>query len=415
VGSTAFPRLVPTDASVRFAAVTAASPEPRGHVVSVARTVDEVEALRPVWSTLRSSSLQGDIDYFLTIERHHPRSVRPHVVELRSPTGEPSLLATHVFHRPLNHRLGPWAPYRPRLRSLTYFRGLVGEPTESELVPALESLRGELSRGVDAILLNNLGRSSPLYAAAVEVFPLWTRQRWAPERLRWDTRVGSAAEDVHAVRSRSTRDNIRRTQRRIEREFGERATMRVLSKPEDAARVFDDIDAVAVKTYQTGSLPIFALSELDRSLATLGLEKGWFRAYMLYIEDEPVAFWTGFSYGGVFGWRGVTGYDPAYRRYGVGRFLLVSLLEDLARDPDVEWFSLGPGTLPYKRSFADEQTDELDVRIFSKRPRGLVVNGVGSAVHGAHAFLRATRDIRYIGRHAHEFNERRKRKERLGQ
>jgi CelD/BcsL family acetyltransferase involved in cellulose biosynthesis len=395
--------------------VPSARPEPRGEVVSIARTTEEVEALRPLWSSLRGSTLQSDIDYFLTIERDHPRSVRPHVLELRSPSGEPSLLAAHVFDRRLNHRLGPWAPYQPLLRSLTYFRGLVGDPTESELVPALESLRGELSGNVDAILLNNLDRSSPLYAAAVSVFPLWTRQRWSPERVRWDSRVGSVADEVHAVRSRSTRENIRRTQRRIERDFGDRAEMRILRRPEDAQKVFDDIDAVAVKTYQTGSQPIFALSDLDRSLAVLGLERGWFRAYMLYIEDAPVAFWTGFAYGGVFGWRGVTGYDPTYSRYAVGRYLLVQLLEDLARDPEVEWFSLGPGTLPYKRSFADEQTGEVDVRIFSKRPRGLMVNGVGSAVHGAHALLRATRDVRHIGRHAHEFNERRKRRERRGQ
>ena len=111
----------------------------------------------------------------------------------------------------------------------------------------------------------------------------------------------------------------------------------------------------------------------------------------------------------------MTGYDPTYRRYGVGRFLLVAMLEDLARDPEVTWFSLGPGTLPYKRSFADEQTGEVDVRVFSKRPRGLMVNGVGSAVHGVHALLRATRDIRHIGRHADAFNERKKRQERLGQ
>jgi len=117
----------------------------------------------------------------------------------------------------------------------------------------------------------------------------------------------------------------------------------------------------------------------------------------------------------VFGWRGDTGYDPAYRSYGVGRFLMVLLLEDLARHPEVTRFSLGPGTLPYKRSFADEQHGEVDVRIFSRRPRGVFVNGVGSAIHGAHALLRATRDVRHIGRHAEAFNERKKRQERKAQ
>jgi CelD/BcsL family acetyltransferase involved in cellulose biosynthesis len=404
-----------TGAFVRFAAVSTARPEPRGNVISVARTIEEVEALRPVWTSLASTSLQTDIDYFLTIEGHHPWSVRPHVLELRSQNGEPSLLAGHVFERPLNHRLGPWTPYRPQIRSLNVFRGVVGTPTQAELVPALESLRAELSKNVDAVLLSNLDRASALYDAALSVFPVWMRQRWSPERIRWDSVVGSVADEVHAVRSRSTRENIRRTQRRIERDFGDRAEMRVYTEPADAQRVFDDIDAVAVKTYQTGSKPIFAPSDLDRSLATLGLEKGWFRAYLLYIEDQPVAFWTGFAYAGVFGWRGDTGYDPAYRSYGVGRFLMVLLLEDLARHPEVTRFSLGPGTLPYKRSFADEQHGEVDVRIFSRRPRGVFVNGVGSAIHGAHALLRATRDVRHIGRHAEAFNERKKRQERKAQ
>jgi len=285
-----FRRLGTTDAFVRFAAVSTARPEPRGHVISVARTIEEVEALRPVWSSLATSSLQTDIDYFLTIEGHHPQSVRPHVLELRSPDGVPSLLAAHVFERPLNHRLGPWTPYRPQIRSLNVFRGVVGAPTQAELVPALESLRAELSKNVDAVLLSNLDRTSALYDAALSVFPVWTRQRWSPERIRWDSVVGSLADEVHAVRSRSTRENIRRTQRRIERDFGDRAEMRVYTEPADAQRVFDDIDAVAVKTYQTGSKPIFAPSDLDRSLAALGLEKGWFRAYVLYIEDQPVAF-----------------------------------------------------------------------------------------------------------------------------
>ena len=155
-------------------------------------------------------------------------------------------------------------PYRPALRSLTFFRGLVGEPTASELVPALESYRGELSQNVDVILLNNLDLVLPALHGGSGRFPgPGTRQRWSPERVRWDTMVGSVADEVHAVRSRSTRENIRRTQRRIERDFGDRAEMRILTRPEDAERVFQDIDAVAVKTYQTASQPIFAPSDLD--------------------------------------------------------------------------------------------------------------------------------------------------------
>jgi CelD/BcsL family acetyltransferase involved in cellulose biosynthesis len=398
--------------SSRFAGVAARDQRTSGYTTSIARSVEEVEALRPLWTRMHRASLQSDIDYFLTVERHHPEAVRPHVIAVHSSAGESSLLAGHLMRRRLDHRLGPWASYRPWVRAISISRGVVGKPTVNELCVALEAIRGELGAGVDVVLLHNLDPGSTLHEAAVTVFPAWSRQRWSPHKVRWDRAVGPVADEVLALRSRSTRQNVRRTQRRIARDFGHRAEMRIYSQPADAETLFRDIDTVAAKTYQTKSRPIFRDNDLERSLVALGLEKGWFRAYLLYLEDLPVAFWTGYSYAGVFGWRGVTGYDPAYRGYGVGKYLLAALLEDLARDPEVTHFSLGPGDIPYKRRFADERRGEVDVRVFSSTQRGIRVNAVGSAINGLNALVRGTRKIRHLGTHVDALNERRKQRER---
>lgn len=395
----------------RRAAVAVGDYRSGGYETSIARSIEAVEALRPVWIGLQGASLQSDIDYFLTVERHHPEAIRPHVVAVRSPTGESSLLVGHVLRRQLDHRFGAWMPYRPWMRAINVYRGVVGNPTTNELSVALQALRDELAHDVDAIVLHNLDRSSPLYETAVTVFPMWARQGWSPQKVRWDSAVGSVADEALALRSPSTRQNIRRTRRRIVRDFGQ-AEMRIYTQPTDAEKLFRDIDTVAAKTYQTKSRPIFRDSVLERSLVELGLEKGWFRAYLLYLEELPVAFWTGFAYSGVFGWRGVTGYDPAYRAYGVGKYLLAAMLEDLAQDPHVSKFSLGSGDIRYKRSFADERRGEVDVRIFSTKARGLWVNGVGSAIHGLHALLSGTRNLRHLGTHVDAVNERKKRRER---
>jgi CelD/BcsL family acetyltransferase involved in cellulose biosynthesis len=396
----------------RFAVVAADERRASGYSTTIARTVEEVEALRPLWTSLQRASLQSDLDYFLTVEHHHPEAIRPHVIAVHSPTGESSLLVGHLLRRQLDHRLGPWVSYQPWVRAINIYRGVVGNPTVKELSVGLEAIRSELGGGVDAILLHNLDPASPLHAAAVTVFPMWSRQRWSPHKVRWDSAVGPIADEVLARRSRSTRQNVKRTQRRITRDFGHRVEMRIYSQPTDAQTVFRDIDTVAAKTYQTKSRPIFRDNDLERSLVGLGLEKGWFRAYLLYLEELPVAFWTGYSYAGVFGWRGITGYDPAYRGYGVGKYLLASMLEDLAQDPEVSHFSLGPGDIPYKRRFADERRHEVDVRVFASTPRGIWVNALGSAIHGLNVVVRGTRNIRHLGTHVEALNERRKQKER---
>ena len=51
------------------------------------------------------------------------------------------------------------------------------------------------------------------------------------------------------------------------------------------------------------------------------MERGWFRAYVLYLDGEPIAFWQGQAYNGVFS-TGVPGFDPAYADLRVGNYVL---------------------------------------------------------------------------------------------
>jgi CelD/BcsL family acetyltransferase involved in cellulose biosynthesis len=368
-------------------AAAPAAPGTQSIPVTVLRSVDEVEALRPVWQRLHERDLPSDLDYFLTVARHHPDVVRPHVAVVAPRGGEPMLLAAHLARLSVGHKLGGRVPFNPRLRALNVHHGVVGR-AEPELVEAgLRAFLGELGGAYDAILLRNLEPGSTLHRVALSVAPRWSIQRWYPVRPRWSTEIGSTPEETFKARSGSTREGTRRIVRRIDGEFGERAVLRRFDKPEDAETLFRDLDAVAVTTKHQRSQPVFRDSELERSLARVGLEKGWYRAYLLYLEDRPVAYWTGFAYGGLFGWRGVTGYDPELRRYGLGRYVLAHLLEDLSRDPDIHRFGLGTGDFPYKRSFGDRRWEVVDVRIFAPTARGRWVNGAGAAVHGVNAVL----------------------------
>jgi len=386
-------------------------PTPSDADATVVRSIDEVESLRPLWERLQGSDLPSDIDYFLTVARYHPAVVRPHVVVVRPPDAEPTLLVGHLSRLELGHRLGLWLPFRPTVRAINVYRGIVGEPAPRALAAALRSLAGELGGAADAILLRNLERESPLFEAAMRVFPARARQRWMPPKVRWASDIGSTLADTLAPRSPKTRENIRRIQRRIAVDFGAAAEVRIFCEPSEAETLFRDLDAVAVKTYQTRFSTVFRHSEFERRLTEVGLRKGWYRAYLLYVHGRPIAFWTGYSYGGAFGWRGVTGYDPDYRSYSVGTYLLTHVLDDLSRDPDVRLFSLGPGDFPYKRFFGDRRWEEVDVRILASTPRGLWVNAVGSTVQGLQSGLARAQAIRRVGERADALRARRRRKE----
>lgn len=358
--------------------------------VAVARSLDEVESLRPSWLALQAGDLTTDIDYFLALSRFHPIVARPHVL-LVERDGEPvTLLAAHLHDGWLVHRIGPWAAFKPTLRTLNVvYRGILGERSPETIATLLLELRRTLEdREADAVLLRYLDPECDVYRAAVSSEPARRREHFLPRRPHWSITIGDSLEETLAPRSAKTRENARRISRRIEREFGDRLRLDVLRDAVDAPRIFAEVDAVSERAYQHESDTYFRNSELERQLVLLGLSRGWYRAHILSVDEKPIAFWTGFSYGGTFGWRGATGYDPAFGRFSPGTYVLVRLLEDLSCDPGVRLFDIGGGDVDYKRYFGDNRWEEVDVRLLGPGLRNLAINTVGSSVQAAHECLR---------------------------
>jgi CelD/BcsL family acetyltransferase involved in cellulose biosynthesis len=358
--------------------------------VTIARSIEDVEALRPTWLALQEGELTSDIDYFLTLARFHPEIRRPHVLVLER-DGEPvTLLAAHLHEGWLVHRIGPWAAYKPTLRSVNVvYRGILGERSPETIASLLRSLQGTLDdREADTVLLRYLEPGCDVHLAAVSSEHFRRREHFLPRRPHWSMTIDGSLEETLSRRSAKTRENVRRVCRRIEREFGDRLRLDVLRDATDAPRIFADVDRVAATAYQHESGTFFQHSELERQLVLLGLGRGWYRAHVLSVDERPIAFWTGFSYGGTFGWRGATGYDPAFGRFSPGTYVLVQLLDDLSRDPGVRLFDIGGGDVEYKRYFGDRRWEEIDVRVLGPGARNLAVSAIGSSVQALHQGLR---------------------------
>ena len=90
------------------------------------------------------------------------------------------------------------------------------------------------------------------------------------------------------------------------------------------------------------------LSGLLRAAA----ERNWFRGYLLYVQNRPVAFAIGYIYRGYYLFES-TGYDANWEKWSVGNILYLNIIRDLiSLGGDVEWFDFMYGDTQYKERFS---------------------------------------------------------------
>jgi CelD/BcsL family acetyltransferase involved in cellulose biosynthesis len=350
---------------------------------AVARTVDEVEALRPVWERMPVDNIDADIDHFLTLLRHRPEVVRPHVVYIEGNGAPPIMVVARLEDAPLETRIGYRVLSRPRLRTIRVaFGGVIGAETEDDRRRALLELQRPLrQREADAVVLPKLSAESPLCSLAREAAPRPCRDRAQSPTAHWTVAIPDSMEEFLAARSSRTRKNLRYYDKRMKRDHPD-VTVRAFRDEGDLEELCADMERVAATTYQRGLGAGFTGDEHERSLMALGMRRGWFRAWVLYFGDRPVAFWHGYAYQGIFT-TGCPGFDPEFAKDRVGAYLAVRMIEALCADDSVHTLDWGHGEADYKRTLGEHQRQEVDVLLFAPTFKGVRVSLVRAGAAGA--------------------------------
>jgi Acetyltransferase (GNAT) domain len=358
-----------------------------GTRITVARTIEAVEELRETWEALRPERLTADFDYHLTVLRHAPGVIRPHVAVLER-DGTPTALAIgRVEEVDLAARIGYKTVLSPRVRALTIAQGGLLRVDGDSAEPLFTALSGALSEDrLHVLRLRLLKVGGPVHELARTRPGLLVRQHFGAQVERWRARIPRTFDDYLAVRSSKTRSNVKRYGRRLEERYGEGVAFRVFRSPDELDELMRDTEAVHVKTYQHGMGAGLKDTELERLLRELAAERGWFRGFVLYLDGVPAAFWHGTAYRGVF-YTGPTGYDPAHRDLRLGTYVLARMVQELCGE--VEWMDFGSGDAEYKRHFSDEHRLEEDMLVFAARPHPIAVNLAQTAVKGASRIAKA--------------------------
>ena len=317
----------------------------------VARSVEEVLALRPVWDVLQSPFVTSDLDFMLAYMSNTAGSIRPHAVVIRDENGPVALASGRVEDVRLPARLGPKTVLNPEVRALTItYGGLMGRLDDESVPRLLAAVKESVEPGeVDVIRLRMLTVGSPAHTVARAGSPFLRREHFSTQMPHWQAEIPGSLDEFLARRSRRRRETVRRYSKRLEKTYGERGAGRDLQEPRPdrppLRRLGARFTARPTSTCSASASPTSASSACSPELA---MDRGWFRGYVLYLNDAPAAFWHGNAYHGVFG-IGATGFDPAFADARPGTYLLMRVVEDLAADDSVHTLDFGFGDADYKR------------------------------------------------------------------
>jgi len=341
-------------------------------VVTVARTVAEVEALRSTWTSAGPRNLDADPDNLLAEVAATP-GARPHVVCLEAAGRPPVLIVAR--RAPASYRWKAGYSTLAHLSAPTIvvsFDGLVGDPDQADCARLVQVLGQHVRAGeAAAVLFQKVAVDSPL-RRALDGWGSRTLRAVGTDTRRLSLELPESWEAWLALRSRKSRHKLRYDDNLIHRTFGDRMALRRYHPGNPDEQILRDMRVVAARAYQRG----LGVNDLDgptsSALLALAREHDWLRAWVLYVDDEPVAFWWGTLYAGMLS-TGSPGYLPQYAEDRVGHYTLLRMIEDACADPDIRLINFGHGDAGYKERFSNASLTTADVTLFAPRPASVAL------------------------------------------
>ena len=344
--------------------------------IKIATTVEGIETLRPYWEKMNFHPL-SDIDYYLHVLNSSDMTMRPYVMLLSDMDRHQAMVVGHVTYKRLKFKLGYKNLFSLKARCLTIVPGGYMGNMSKEILHAvirnlLEQLRFEK---IDLVFFYGLPADSEICALLKTERPFFVRDNFPWIYMHRRISLPNSFSEYYSSLSKNTRSNIRKYGNRISKKYGNQLSIICLRRPDDIDKITKDTELIAAKTYQRG-LGVGFSGHKDRERLLFMLNKGWFRAYILYINRMPVAFWHGLYYKNIFLTQS-TGYDPAYKYYHPGNYLLMKIVEQSCTN-NTKYIDFARGDAEYKRRYGNQAWKECSFYIFAPTLKGLKISIIRS-------------------------------------
>lgn len=248
--------------------------------------------------------------------------------------------------------------------------GALAEASPDVLVDLFRTLRPQLASN-HVVFLAGVHADSALYRLITRRSPVHEDYHVVPHGPVYQRRrivMGSSYEDYLKSLRGTTRRGLKRSRKKFLERAGEGYSLRRFESRDDVAPFLRQATEISRKTYQWHLLGLGMRDTAGRAVKyTCAAENGWFRSYILYVGDKPIAFASGFLHDKTYYGHEI-GCEPEWRPNYPGVFLLTEILQDLFADTaSIEIYDFLYGDDLLKSRLANTERTE---RHFYLVPRG---------------------------------------------
>jgi hypothetical protein len=341
--------------------------------VETITNIEQLESLRSIWN-LFSIHPSTDLDYFLRVTAFKKNFLSPYIFVAKYNDKPVELLVGHLEKTILHLRLGYTKLLGIPIKQITVLchgsENLYSSEIATALVDAI--IRRLKSHHADMAILWGLLQDSALYVSARRLPNILMRDHVPEIYPRWRLILPESFESFIARHRHSRRVMIKQLEK-----VGTDIEYKFFSRADETSQFFAIAEKIASRSYQRRLGGGFLNNEHDHRQIRNAADKGWWRAWVLFVKDQPVAFWSGELYVNVF--YGVwTAYDPLFRDYAVGNNLLFKLISDMC-EQKVYAIDFDCGTAQYKERYCNEYLQGAAVRLYAPTFRGLCANLLNSS------------------------------------
>ena len=181
----------------------------------------------------------------------------------------------------------------------------------------------------------------------------------------------------------STRYEMRRAQRLLEKNTDAAVSFRIFSRSDEVSELLSLLEQVSVKTYQHNLLNLGINDNEDtRYILEFAARKGWLKSLILFCQGSPVAFQHGFLYNDSF-YLTHMGYDPAWAKWSVGTVAHAYFIRDLI-ESGVKTFDFLYGDSGSKARLSNLSREEQN---FYLVPRTFPLSAVASSLRSFNSIV----------------------------
>ena len=345
--------------------------ETKDYQISAATTLKDIDSIKKIWEHMAWHPTV-DPDVIIAEFEETREKTTPFVMLVRKKNVAAGFLVAMIKTIHVELKLKYYTIFKVRAKVLSILdNGIIG--SEDPEIARLMVL------GVKTMLKNNCVEIDYVHFACLNkdslirhILKKDVSKRYLIEReyeQRWRLKLSGSYKNFLMARSRKTRYNIKRNEKKLLSAFPS-LKIEIYSPGTTSTHQYDNIISLIQKTYQyrlgltplappNGKILWQRLSFLNRIAASI-----------VSIEEVPIAFSWAHIYKET-GSFGTPGYDPDYRELDVGEFCNLRLIEKLANNRTISILDYGLGYSEYKKRLGSEYELQGHVLLFAPTDKGI--------------------------------------------